>query len=363
VCYVFPRTKNIFDTWLKQFTQWCLVGIPAAFFMWLAADMLNGLTKGASNGGSPSQISFWLPVAFLYFAYTLTFQISAIGAAGAIGAASGAMGFVGGRMAGGAAGASKWAAGRAASATGLTRAGQAIGDTATSIGQRLGLVDKSTLGRRQAARLDNAKKDTGFWTDEQRLASATGRSITAKQKQEKLANIEWAAENGKFKTDADVAKAAAFYKSSSIQGKEKLKDLSKKDFRFAEHDEGRVKKYMSDFGVTESVAKQKVKEEQLKTNWSNMNHKDKAGIDTTHLTDSFVTNEMTAGDIRGFSELSTTNPDAILKRSHMKSKAGAHATTLDLTKPVDAALQDAIDRGDISEERRLRTLRKKLQTL
>jgi hypothetical protein len=40
VCYVFPFTKGIFNNWWKNFFNWCIVGIPAAFFLYLADKVM-----------------------------------------------------------------------------------------------------------------------------------------------------------------------------------------------------------------------------------------------------------------------------------------------------------------------------------
>ncbi|MBI1866553.1 MAG: hypothetical protein HYS02_02175, partial [Candidatus Staskawiczbacteria bacterium] len=41
VCYVFSATKPIFNKWWQQFTQWSIIGIPTAFFIYLAGHIIR----------------------------------------------------------------------------------------------------------------------------------------------------------------------------------------------------------------------------------------------------------------------------------------------------------------------------------
>lgn len=159
VCYVFPATKQIWQKWWSQFTQWAIVGIPACFFIWLGTKIVAnpnfGNTALVAGQPPPSALSFFIPAAFMYFAYTLTFQISAIGAAGAIGLATGAMGVamgatkVGGRALGG----------MADRATGnrISGAGNAVKSGFTRVGESLGIVKEGTTAQNQLQRRSEAK--------------------------------------------------------------------------------------------------------------------------------------------------------------------------------------------------------------
>ena len=40
ICYVLPGTKQLFSMWWKQFIQWCLIGVFATFFLYLADSLL-----------------------------------------------------------------------------------------------------------------------------------------------------------------------------------------------------------------------------------------------------------------------------------------------------------------------------------
>jgi len=191
VCFVFPATKQIWSKWWSQFTQWALVGVPACFFIWLGSQLIGAgtLSTGTAIGKDGliiDPLAFFIPACFMYFAYTLTFQISAMGAAGAIGLATGAAGM--------AWGATKWAGAKggslAARATGANRAAQGIGNVATRIGESMGLVARGTTASRQEGRLEEARKRVGHMQSSQLAALANKRAWTADERMNKAAAIE-----------------------------------------------------------------------------------------------------------------------------------------------------------------------------
>ena len=154
VCYVFPVTKPIWSKWWGQFTQWAIVGIPAMFFIYLGSKMAISTFSAKDLDIATDPLSFFVPVAFLYFAYTLTFQISAIGAAGIVGAASGAMGFVAGRSTGAIGSATK----RLGDATGLTNAGHAVTGAGSRMLEAVGLRRAGATSAMNANRVENEGK-------------------------------------------------------------------------------------------------------------------------------------------------------------------------------------------------------------
>lgn len=82
-CYIFPGTKKIWDQWLSQFTQWCFIGIPAAFTIYLANIMTDQLLKGNLIGeasGMGMIMGYLVPLAFLYGGLIMTFKTKAMGA-------------------------------------------------------------------------------------------------------------------------------------------------------------------------------------------------------------------------------------------------------------------------------------------
>ncbi|MEK7664723.1 MAG: hypothetical protein AAB361_01120 [Patescibacteria group bacterium] len=166
VCSVFPATRQIYEKWKSQFIQWAIIGIPTAFFVYLGTFLLVSMKNAnllASGPGSPVNpagvsLAFWIPTAFMLFAYSLIFQISAIGASAALGLATGAMGF--------AVGASKWggkklavAGGRMAdkASGGLFSQGSAsTRDAILELGEKIGAVKAGTVADRKQKRLNEA---------------------------------------------------------------------------------------------------------------------------------------------------------------------------------------------------------------
>jgi len=87
-CYIFPATKKIWNQWLNQFIQWCFIGIPAAFTIYLANIMTQQMLQGELLGEISSVgkiLGYLVPVAFLYGGLLMSFQTGAMGASTAIG--------------------------------------------------------------------------------------------------------------------------------------------------------------------------------------------------------------------------------------------------------------------------------------
>jgi len=82
-CYIFPATKKIWDQWLNQFIQWCFIGIPTGFTLWLANIMIKTLTEGGKiegiKGGNEI-LGYLVPLAFLVFGLLMSLQTGAMGA-------------------------------------------------------------------------------------------------------------------------------------------------------------------------------------------------------------------------------------------------------------------------------------------
>jgi len=90
-CYIFPYTKKWFDQWVNQFVQWCIIGIPAAFTLWLG-EMLIQNTKGgdfiSEPGASESALAaftqplMWyaVPILFMIGGFLISLKTSATGA-------------------------------------------------------------------------------------------------------------------------------------------------------------------------------------------------------------------------------------------------------------------------------------------
>lgn len=82
-CYIFPATKKMWNQWLSQFIQWCFIGIPAAFTIYLANMMTQQMVQGKLLGEISSMgkiMGYIVPVAFLYVGLLMSLQTGAMGA-------------------------------------------------------------------------------------------------------------------------------------------------------------------------------------------------------------------------------------------------------------------------------------------
>jgi len=87
-CLIFPGTKKIWDQWLNQFIQWCFIGIPAAFTIYLANMMTQQILQGELLGEISSMgkiLGYIVPVAFLAGGLFMSLQTGAMGASIATG--------------------------------------------------------------------------------------------------------------------------------------------------------------------------------------------------------------------------------------------------------------------------------------
>lgn len=193
VSYVFPFTKNIAQMWWSNFFQWCIIGIPGSFFLYLA-DLL---TKQANITEASDPMLFLLPGFFLIVGFLFSLKMAPMGASAVTGFARGTVGFATGAIAGGAS--------VAAGATGLRglaqRGGQKIKDTATSAGEKLRLVAPGTTAAAKTNRLSESTKRLGNITDNAQLAKIAERTpITAQQSQDRAAAAQILAERNALGT-------------------------------------------------------------------------------------------------------------------------------------------------------------------
>ncbi|MGB2762412.1 MAG: hypothetical protein WBC21_02620 [Minisyncoccales bacterium] len=99
-CYILPQTKEVWSKWWNQFIQWCIIGIPAAFFIYLTNVMIKnmsdtgglirrpskemaGLPSGTS--GFADLIMYVIPLVFLIIGFFASVRTGAIGADKVIG--------------------------------------------------------------------------------------------------------------------------------------------------------------------------------------------------------------------------------------------------------------------------------------
>ncbi len=147
VFYVFPFTKKFFDIWWSNFIGWCIIGIPASFFLYLADEISLKLTD-ASNG----VLVFYVPAFFLIIGFLVSLQSSVMGAGMVIGAFKGTGKF----------------AGSAINKSRLGDAGRGAKNLASRVGggmlERVGLAPTGTRSKMSASAVDKAHKDKGMDT-------------------------------------------------------------------------------------------------------------------------------------------------------------------------------------------------------
>lgn len=85
VAAVFPAGKEFWNTWKKNFVAWCIIGIPATFFLWLGDKIKEGMissnsTASSTAGGAGSFMSFLIPGCFMIIGFIFSLQTSAMGA-------------------------------------------------------------------------------------------------------------------------------------------------------------------------------------------------------------------------------------------------------------------------------------------
>jgi hypothetical protein len=91
VAWVLPNTKKYWDMWWKQVIQWSIIGIPMAFFLYLAMASYQGIaavqtniTISEMNSGAVqwfnSTFPYVLVLVMLYLGFILGLETSAMGA-------------------------------------------------------------------------------------------------------------------------------------------------------------------------------------------------------------------------------------------------------------------------------------------
>ena len=86
-CYVFPYTRKYWTMWWNQFLQWSIIGIPAAFSIYIANQMIelitaNGLVSEPTGvlSGYTMIMGYIVPIAFLAVGLHMSLQTGAAGA-------------------------------------------------------------------------------------------------------------------------------------------------------------------------------------------------------------------------------------------------------------------------------------------
>lgn len=170
VSYVFDFTKKkIFDVWFDQFFEWCIIGIPGAFFLYLA-DILTFNSKPMANGSVTGVIAtltmYMVPSTFLVAGFMVSLETGARGAGAITGAIKS-----GGKAA--------WAGAKkgAVSAWNRSAPGQKVNSAVTRAGENMGLVAGGTDAMRKQALL----KDANARMEAQRTDNPTAFKRTLEQ--------------------------------------------------------------------------------------------------------------------------------------------------------------------------------------
>jgi hypothetical protein len=96
VAWILPATKKFWDMWWNQLIEWSIIGIPIAFFLYLALNSFSYLRSAfVSNlempGLEPATVGFlneifpfFVIIVFLILGFTIGLQTGAMGASGVI---------------------------------------------------------------------------------------------------------------------------------------------------------------------------------------------------------------------------------------------------------------------------------------
>ncbi|MBU0476928.1 hypothetical protein KKB68_02910, partial [Patescibacteria group bacterium] len=100
-CWILPATRKVFNDWWKQFFQWCIIGIVAAFFLYLSDQLIaegvrNSFTAPGTGTAVPvlatsgfnemmnSILPYGVALALLFYGFFTAISTSAMGASGII---------------------------------------------------------------------------------------------------------------------------------------------------------------------------------------------------------------------------------------------------------------------------------------
>ena len=88
-CYIFPKARGVWSAWWTQFFQWCIIGIPAAFFIYLSNiliaqmmhnDIVSSPTGEVGTTGFAGLFTLMIPFAFMVVGLFASFKTGAMGA-------------------------------------------------------------------------------------------------------------------------------------------------------------------------------------------------------------------------------------------------------------------------------------------
>ena len=88
-CYIFPKARGVWSAWWTQFFQWCIIGIPAAFFIYLSNILIAQMSQGnvvsnptgdISTTGFSALFMYMIPLTFMVVGLFASFKTGAMGA-------------------------------------------------------------------------------------------------------------------------------------------------------------------------------------------------------------------------------------------------------------------------------------------
>jgi hypothetical protein len=346
--WVFPnRLKKYQQEWWENFIKWCFVGVFASFVLWIASILVQQLSKATTmDNASLIAISAEILI-FLYVGFYITAKqtgIASMAGNAIIGLAKGATGLAMG------------AVGGVAAVTGLKglaqRGTQGVTRGLTRAGEYMNLIPKGTANLQGQAQLQahESEKRAATWSADQRKKLATSRAMTTLQRNDKTEAIKQMTAKGELGSlSASEQQVAVGYAATRGVSHN---DMSKGDYRAAEHDSKRVRDVMSTRGLgtgpaAETAGKEIVRHEQLERNLSSMSGEQRRNIDKADITGDLLTSDkFNSGTVRDFK---TADSD---RRLHLKTLAAATGPgTLN-----DAIVKAAAD-SNTSELNRLNSIK------
>lgn len=86
-CYAIPITRSAWSMWWNQFFQWCIIGVPAAFFIYLSNFLMEKVSDGTLTSSPTGELNnfgklftYIVPLAFLVIGFFASLKTGAIGA-------------------------------------------------------------------------------------------------------------------------------------------------------------------------------------------------------------------------------------------------------------------------------------------
>jgi len=221
-CYILKFTRKYFALWWNQFFQWSIIGIPAAFTIYLANKIMEITNKGGLGSLAPTGelinytvlYQYFIPLAFLVGGFFMSLQTGATGA-------NIITGFFEKEVKAGAKGVGSFArktAGAAAGAAGAAAVGTFTRPQDDERGQPMGrqergkqaigrFLERAHLvrpgfyeeGRRTKSDVDNEKKRLKDLSYARQQEIMDRRALTARERDAQTALYELWGENGQLR--------------------------------------------------------------------------------------------------------------------------------------------------------------------